>query len=184
MTSAAPGSLGVTGLPVFSPESLQLRDFGEPEERKENFSLFSLPFYSFFLSLCLPFLFKKREMGKQRIFQKGEGGGKRREEERKAGKGREEGRKGGKGREEERKGGKRERKRKGGKSRKREGIRKKDGEKGSVTKRESRVIEIITRICTLLLFFFCLLHLYDTTKISYNAEMVAYITTLENASLV
>lgn len=170
MTSAAPGSLGVTGLPVFSPESLQLRDFGEPEERKENFSLFSLPFYSFFLSLCLPFLFKKREMGKQRIFQKGEGGGKRREEERKGGGGKRIERQGKEGKE--------------GKTKEREGIGEKKGEKGSVTKRESRVIEIITRICTLLLFFFCLLHLYDTTKISYNAEMVAYITTLENASLV
>lgn len=112
-------------------------------------------------------------MGKQRIFQKGEGGGKRRER-------REEERKGGGGKRIERQG----KEGKEGKTKEREGIGEKEWEKGSVTKRESRVIEIITRICTLLLFFFCLLHLYDTTKISYNAEMVAYITTLENASLV
>lgn len=163
MTSAAPGSLGVTGLPVFSPESFQLRDFGEPEGRKENFSLFSLPFYSFFLSVS-PFFLKKGKWGNKGFSRRGREVGR--------------GGKGGKRRERQGKEGKE------GKTKEMEGIGEKKGEKGSVTKRESRVIEIITRICTLLLFFFCLLHLYDTTKISYNAEMVAYITTLENASLV
>lgn len=121
MTSAAPGSLGVTGLPVFSPESFQLRDFGEPEGRKENFSLFSLPFYSLFLSVS-PFVLKKGN-GETKDFPEGRGKG--REEERKEGggeKGREE--EGGeKGREEERMGGK------GGKRREREGRADKEREK-------------------------------------------------------